>query len=233
LKHQTKTNTPTVTPTSKHQTKTNTPTVTPTLKHKTKTVTPTPPHHQHPSATPTYRHYPSKTPKPHSASVAAPSVIGSLPGNQQMLASGPSLLNVYFNENVLNDGSNNAANNPAMYLLVERGTNGVFDTSTCRVGPSGDDLRVPISQASYSNFFGLGPYKTTLKLNSSLAPGTYRLFVCGTTSIENLDGVELNGGRDSVVTFTVSAASARSDFWTSFSSAKLIDLLFRRIEGLL
>ncbi len=159
-------------------------------------------------------------------------MIGSLPGNQQMLASGPSLLNVYFSENVLNDGSNNAANNPAMYLLVERGPNEVFDTTTCRVGASGDDLQVPISQASYNNFFGFGPYKTTLKLSSSLPPGIYQLFVCGTTSIENLDGVELNGGRDSVITFTVSAAVARSDFWTSFSPAKLTDLLFRRIAGL-
>jgi hypothetical protein len=139
---------------------------------------------------------------------------------------------VYFSENVLNDGSHNAANNPAMYLLVEQGANGVFDTTSCRVGPSGDDLPVPISQASYSNFIGFGPYKTTLKLHSDLAPGTYRLFVCGTTSIENLDGVELNGGRDSTVTFTVATASARSDFWTSFSPAKLLDLLFRRVTGL-
>jgi hypothetical protein len=158
-------------------------------------------------------------------------VIGSIPANQQMLASGPSQINVFFSEDVLNDNSSNAANNPALYLLVAQGANGTFDTSSCRVGASGDDVYYPVASASYNNFLGFGPYTTTLKLRSNLPPGTYRLFVCGTTSIESTSGAELNGGLDSTVTFTVSGARQNSDFWTSISPAKLIDQLFRRLTG--
>ena len=132
---------------------------------------------------------------------------------------------------MLNDASYDSASNPALYLLVEPGANGTFDTSSCRVGVSGDDGQIPIASASYSNFLGFGPYSTTLKLRSALSPGAYRLFVCGTTSIENLSGAKLNGGYDSTITFTVSASTSSRDFWTSFSPVQLIDLLARRLFG--
>lgn len=149
-----------------------------------------------------------------------------------MLASGPTQIDVFFNENVLNDASYDSASNPALYLLVEPGANGTFDTSSCRVGLSGDDLQIPVASASYSNFLGFGPYSTTLKLHSALSPGAYHLFVCGTTSIENLSGAKLNGGYDSIINFTVSPSAANRHFWTSFSPLQFMDLLARRLFGL-
>jgi hypothetical protein len=163
--------------------------------------------------------------------VQPPSVIGSIPANQQLLASGPEQITIFFSENVLNDNSSDSADNPALYLLVAPGTNGLFDTSSCKAGVSGDDVQIPVASAGYHNFFGFGPYTTTVKLRSALAPGTYRLFVCGTTSIENLSGTKLNGGHDSIVTFMVSADTHSRDFWSSFSPVKLIDLLVHRLLG--
>ncbi len=136
------------------------------------------------------------------------------PGGSTTLVDRPSRLQIEFSEDVLHDGSTEAANNPANYLLVQKGGNGVYDTADCAgeaLGNTGDDTFVAVGPASYANGGGAGPFVTTLQVNggSRLRKGEYRLFVCGTASIEDLTGNVLNGGvSDSIVTFTVVGAGA-------------------------
>lgn len=138
-----------------------------------------------------------------------PTVLSStntVPANNSVLLVGPTRLMIEFSENVKNDSSSGAANSTANYLLVSAGANGVFDTNNCIGGFVSDDVMVPVDSAAYANNGGSGPFVTTLGINNNvpLASGIYRLFVCGTTSIEDLNGNELNGGAsDTQVTFTV------------------------------
>jgi methionine-rich copper-binding protein CopC len=134
----------------------------------------------------------------------------TVPANNATLSSGPTQITVEFSEDVKNDGSAGAANNVANYLLVEDGANNVFNTLTCSAGLLADDTNIAINTASYTNNGGSGPFIATLNINGGapLPAGTYRLFVCGTTSIEDLSGNELNdGSRDTTITFTVQPAS--------------------------
>jgi LPXTG-site transpeptidase (sortase) family protein len=117
---------------------------------------------------------------------------------------------------MLNDGSAKAANNTANYLLVERGTNSSFDTVSCNDGLVADDVAQTISSATYSNLV----FMSTLTLASPLAAGTYRLFICGTTSIWSAAGLELNNGaNDTTVDFTVNTATTGSSANTTRTSA--------------
>ena len=105
---------------------------------------------------------------------------------------------------MLNDSSAKAANYTANYILVERGTNGTFDTTSCNGGVVSDDVSQTISTASYNN----AVFISTLTLANPLANGTYRLFICGTTSIWSAAGLELNNGaNDATVDFTIGAAA--------------------------
>ncbi len=87
----------------------------------------------------------------------------------------------------------NAAN-PANYLLFSRGANNTFDTLTCAAGIGGDDVSIVIDGAVYD----LNSRTTTLSINGtiSLPPDTYRLLVCGSTSIENPFSDKLDGNED-------------------------------------
>lgn len=115
-----------------------------------------------------------------------------------------SSITVVFNQDMLNDGSSKAANNTANYILVERGTNASFDTTSCKGGVVSDDVQQTISSASYNS----AGFVTSLTLASPLTAGTYRLFVCGTTSIWSAAGLELNNGAsDYTVDFTIGAAT--------------------------
>jgi LPXTG-site transpeptidase (sortase) family protein len=131
-------------------------------------------------------------------------VTTSEPANGATLLNGPRVIHVTFNENVKSDGSDGAANNVNNYLLVEAGLNGAFDTKSC-ADPGGgraatDDVKKIITNATYSS----DELKATLSLASTLPGGKYRLFVCGTTSIQNLEGISLNDGeRDTLIDFTV------------------------------
>jgi len=127
----------------------------------------------------------------------------SVPANgSETTGTGPNQLQVTFDEQVmhgtqLGDPTNwpFSAMNPANYMLVEAGANGVFDTLTCWGGVVVDDINVPInSVASYNDV----TFNATLNVNNgfSLYYGYYRLFACGTTSIKNPAGVKLNGGLD-------------------------------------
>ncbi|MBK6791441.1 MAG: hypothetical protein IPG80_02625 [Anaerolineales bacterium] len=103
-----------------------------------------------------------------------------------------------------NDGSSEAANTTANYLLVERGTNGTFDTLSCNGGLVADDVPQTINTANYNNLV----FMSTLTLANPLTNGTYRLFICGTTSIWSVAGLELNNGaNDATVDFTIGVAA--------------------------
>ena len=101
----------------------------------------------------------------------------------------------------------------ANYLLVEAGTNGKFDTTSCAVPGSDaaapDDVKISVDKATY---VGSTTYISTLDINGGtpLSAGTYRLFICGTTSIENAAGIHLNNGVDTLLDFTVQAAASAS-----------------------
>lgn len=121
--------------------------------------------------------------------------------------SGPSTIKVIFSEAVKSDASTGAANNIANYLLVEDGDNDSFDTTTCAIGHVADDLSFPINTATYD----AATRTATLTVNGGtpLPVGRYMVFACGTTSIEDLAGNELNGGlSDTSITFTVIAAAS-------------------------
>ncbi|MFN8381038.1 MAG: sortase [Anaerolineales bacterium] len=136
-----------------------------------------------------------------------PVVTASNPSANAVLTS-LSSITVVFNQDMLNDSSAKAANNPVNYLLVERGANGNFDTVSCNGGVVSDDVQKTISTANYSN----AGFITTLTLASPLANGTYRLFVCGTTSVWSVAGIELNNGvSDYTVDFTITSSGATGD----------------------
>ncbi len=135
--------------------------------------------------------------------------IQTKPSHGSVLTQGPTQITVEFSEDVVHDGSAVAANNTANYLLVEAGANGNFDTTSCAV-PGGtaaaDDVLIAIDSAVYQT---TPSFMATLGINGGapLPEGKYRLFVCGTTSIENFDGIKLNNGEaDSLVDFTVRQA---------------------------
>lgn len=138
------------------------------------------------------------------------------PVDNVVLTSAVSSLTVTFSEDVVHDGSGDAANNPANYLLVEQGANATFDTLSCLGGVVSDDVLHTISSVAYDNNSGAGPFVATLTPSSPLPNGVYRLFICGTTSIWSTTGVELNNGAsDTTVTFTVSVSGATTGTTTT------------------
>ena len=139
------------------------------------------------------------------ADESGPTVVSSDPAHNSVLLTGPTQITVEFNEDVKSDAGSGAANNTANYLLV-KGTNGLFSSASCSGGRLPDDIKITINSSAYDNNGGSGSFIATLNINNGvkLSPGDYRLFVCGTTSIEDLTGNELNDGVDTVIDFTVS-----------------------------
>lgn len=135
-----------------------------------------------------------------------------------------SSIEITFDEDLNNSGGGTATDdvtNPQNYLLVSPGLNGIFDTSSCILGLSNDDVQIPTGSVSYTNNGGSGPFVTTVQFNSgtTLPNGLYRLLICGTTSIADLAGNHLNGdgGPDSQVDFTVLALSEAKNPNTGFA----------------
>jgi LPXTG-site transpeptidase (sortase) family protein len=95
--------------------------------------------------------------------------------------------------------------NPANYLLIQSGPNAAYDTVSCAGGLAGDDVQIPTGPVAYANNGGSGPFIATVTVNNSmpLPLGKYHLLVCGTTSIVDLLGNPLNGGADSVASFSI------------------------------
>ena len=131
-----------------------------------------------------------------------PSVSTSSPANGATIQS-INTLTVDFSEDVLHNGSANAANNVDNYLLVEANSDG-FQTTSVAAGVGGNDTEIAIISAVYENNGGAGPYQTTLSV-VPLESGSYQLFVSGEASIHDIVGNSLNNGEDSVINFTVRA----------------------------
>jgi ELWxxDGT repeat protein len=117
---------------------------------------------------------------------------------------GPMRFTATFSEDVSDAGGGgdpDDVTNPANYLLVEDGVNGVFDTASCRGGLAVDDAQITVNGVTYNS----GTDIATVKINSATAlpNGSYRLFICGTTSIVDLFGNPLNGGADYTFDFDV------------------------------
>lgn len=87
--------------------------------------------------------------------------------------------------------------NPANYLLVEAGANGVLDTGSCAAGVAPDDVAVAIAGVTYD-----APSLTAIvDLGGPLPPGVYQLLVCGTATLRDLAGNPLGGGLDFPLAF--------------------------------
>lgn len=113
----------------------------------------------------------------------------------QSITLGITQIIVRFNQAVTSGGGATAADNPSNYILVRAGGNGI-QTISCANGVSGGDISVSIDSITYTSNGGNGPFEATLNVNGGnpLPSGIYELFVCGTTSITNVFGEELNGG---------------------------------------
>ena len=113
----------------------------------------------------------------------------------QSITLGITQITVRFNQDVSSGGSATAADNPSNYILVRAGGNGI-QTTSCAGGITGADINISIDSITYTNNGGSGPFEATLNVNGGVAlpTGIYELFVCGTTSITNVFGEELNGG---------------------------------------
>jgi LPXTG-site transpeptidase (sortase) family protein len=120
---------------------------------------------------------------------------------------GPQSFTVTFSEDVNNPaGSSNTddATNPGNYLLINKGANGIPDTTSCAAGLAGDDERITVTSVTYN----ATSFTSTVTLTAALPAGKYRLLVCGTTSIVDLAGNALAGngilsGTDYTFDFTV------------------------------
>ncbi len=122
---------------------------------------------------------------------------------------GPSTFTITFDDEAndpAGDTNPDDVTNPSNYLLVEDGANGTFDTTSCLGGRVSDDTQISVASVSYLS-------KTAVVvLASPPTNGTYRLFVCGTTSIVNLAGNPIAGdgvtsGTDYIFDFVVAATT--------------------------
>jgi LPXTG-site transpeptidase (sortase) family protein len=133
------------------------------------------------------------------------------PANGSTISQSINQLKVAFNKDVLHDGSPNAANNIANYILVEANGDD-FQTTGCSTGQNINllsvdlgDTTIPISDVTYSNNDGNGPYIATISI-PTLSAGTYRLIICGTTSIQDFLGNDLNDGlTDTIIDFSITS----------------------------
>ncbi|NMB89181.1 MAG: choice-of-anchor D domain-containing protein [Chloroflexi bacterium] len=142
----------------------------------------------------------------------APEVVfggNTFPAPNTSLSFGPSYVTVEFNTRVKGAADAYSANSPGNYLLFSDGGNG-FQTVDCAGGVASSDVRLPIGQVFYDDHDGAGPFMAIITVNNAtpLPAGHYRFLICGTTSIQNLAGAELNGGADAALDFTVAASSS-------------------------
>jgi len=120
---------------------------------------------------------------------------------------GPGSFAVTFNKDVSDPAGSTDTDdvtNPANYLLINKGVNGVANTVSCVGGVVADDTLVTVTSVAYDN----AAFTSNVTLVAPLPVGSYRLFVCGTTSIVDLAGNLLNGGADYTFDFAVNSARA-------------------------
>ncbi len=149
--------------------------------------------------------------------------IGSVPDSgdgsiaeNEIVTVGLIQLLVSFSEDVYNPAGNSDpddATNPDNYLLVRDNDDGI-QTASCIGGVTGGDIQITINSITYSNNSGVGPFVATLNMNGGIAlpNGTYRLIVCGTTSITDLVGISLAGD----------GVTAGTDFTRNFGVSILV-----------
>ena len=119
---------------------------------------------------------------------------------------------------MLDNATANGAENTSNYILVERGANAAFDTTSCNGGVVSDDVPQTISNVSYNS----AGFVSLLTLASPLTAGTYRLFVCGTTSIWSTAGLEINNGlSDYIMDFTITGAETGTPTTPSTTASAL------------
>jgi LPXTG-site transpeptidase (sortase) family protein len=118
---------------------------------------------------------------------------------------GPSSFTVTFSEAVSNpagDTDPDDATNPNNYVVMEQGSVSGFQTTACSNINATQDTRVNPSGVTYI------PNTAIVNFGSALPIGTFRLFVCGTTSIVDLAGNHLNNGVDVTFDFTVTSSAS-------------------------
>lgn len=114
-------------------------------------------------------------------------------------------LRITFNtaaSNPAGDSEIDDVTNPNNYMIIQAGTNQAYDTVSCAGGLQADDIQILTGPVDYTNTDG-SIAVVTLNGGALLPWGEYRLFVCGSTSITDLAGNSLNGGDDSIITFTL------------------------------
>ncbi len=121
-------------------------------------------------------------------------------------------LEIHFSEDMMNPEGNlylEDVTNPYNYMLIQPGTDGYFDTLTCEDGRKKDDISLPTGPVTYKRHGGNGPFISEVVVNNGipLSRGIYRLFICGTTTLQDQAGNPINDGKDDVVTFTVGDTS--------------------------
>jgi LPXTG-site transpeptidase (sortase) family protein len=137
--------------------------------------------------------------------------------------------------------------NPDNYYLIEPGENGLFEITNCAdayarsqeiedtdstsrstLPPEVDDLLIPVGPVTYDNNDGEGPFVAKLTINNgeNLSIGTYRLLLCGSTTIMDLAMNPLNGGEDVDLDFTIEALPEELPM-TGFTPGKVTDLPLR------
>ncbi len=137
------------------------------------------------------------------AEVINPVVSGS-PLQGSYTSTGPSSFNVTFSEDVSNTGGGSDPDDAANinnYWIIDWGTNAARDTVSCAGGVIADDVRILPTGVVYT------PNTAAVTLASPLPDGKYTLFVCGTTSIVDSNGIPIYGGSDYTFDFTVGAAT--------------------------
>ncbi len=135
----------------------------------------------------------------------------SFPAPGATLPAGISHITLEFNMDVKGADDPQSANYPGNYLLFSAGTDG-FQTVDCAGGVAPTDINIPIGGAFYDDHDEAGPFLANLFFdhNLTLPPGDYRFLACGTTSIENQAGTELNDGADALLAFSVAATNSGS-----------------------
>ncbi len=140
---------------------------------------------------------------------------------------GPNSFTVTFNENVndpTGDSNLNDVTNPDNYVLMEEGTVAGFQTTACNSINSIQDTHIVVTSVTYI------PNIASVNLGSAVPNGSYRLFVCGTTSIMDTALNELNNGTsDYTFDFTVGlTASSLPD--TGFAPNRISSLPAQSVQ---
>lgn len=164
---------------------------------------------------------------------------------------GPSVITIKFSEDVFDPGGDfdhDDVTNPENYFLVEAGPNGTLETSACPIRQNGvaagtafngvvnDDVIISIDGVVYDD----GTFIATVGVNGGvpLPVGKYRLLVCGSTSIVDLQGNSLagdgvNSGTEYTFDFTVVGAATTQPAVlpaTGFARGVITDLLEQPAE---